>query len=69
MSSQSPVHAVRAALESERLQLVEKLAADGIQAGDTLHRLAILQMALTAVREEIEKHGVQIGGGGEKELA
>jgi hypothetical protein len=68
MSAQYPVHSLRSTLEAERLKLVKKLATD-VQAADTVQQLAIVQTALTAVREEIEEHSVQVGGGGERALA
>ena len=69
MSAQRPVHSLRGALEAERIKLVEKMAATGTPAPDIIQQLAIIQTALTAVREEIEEHSVRSGGGGERELA
>ncbi|VTZ26682.1 conserved hypothetical protein [Methylocella tundrae] len=69
MSDSSPIHALRANLEAARLQAVEELAAKGASLSpDGLQKLASLQLALTAVREEIEAHDVKIGGGGEVPL-
>lgn len=48
-----------------RLQLVEELAAKGGPLPpDTLQKIALIQSALTAVREEIKNHEVKVGGGG-----
>jgi hypothetical protein len=59
-----PVHALRANLESARLKAVETLAAkEGSISPDALRDLATLQLALTAVREEIESHGGKLGWG------
>lgn len=68
MSAQHPVHSLRNALEDERLKLVEELAAKGLEATDIIKQLALVQAALTAVRDEIEEHSMHLGGGGEKEL-
>jgi hypothetical protein len=35
---------------------------------DTLQKIALIQSALTAVREEIKNHEVKVGGGGELPL-
>jgi hypothetical protein len=68
MSEPHPVHALLAKLEAERLKLVKKLAADGTLPNEAVRELANLQAALTAVREEMEAHGPQVGWGGETEL-
>jgi hypothetical protein len=68
MPAPHPVHTLRAKLEAERLKLVEKLAADGAPSDEALRGLANLQAALTAVREEIEMHGVKLGWGSETPL-
>jgi hypothetical protein len=68
MPSPHPVHALRAKLEAERLRRVEKLAADGALSVDAVKELASFQAALTAVREEIEAHAVQLGWGGGEAL-
>ena len=68
MPASHPVHTLRANLESERLKLVEKLAVDGVLNADSLRELATIQEALTAVREEIETHGVRLGWGDAEEL-
>jgi hypothetical protein len=64
-----PIHHLRDALEAARLQSVEELAAKGGSLPtDLLQRIALLQSALAAVREEIEAHTVRIGGGSEQPL-
>ena len=67
MPAQYPVHSLRSTLEAERLNLVKRLAT-GTRAADTVQQLAVIQTALTAVREELEKHSVQVGGGSETGL-
>jgi HEAT repeat protein len=58
------VQALGAALEAQRLQAVESLAAHGSPlARDSLQELATLQAALTAVREVIETHSFRLGWG------
>lgn len=65
----TPVHDLEARLEAARLRAVEALAATpGEPSVEALQSVAHLQMALTAVREEIAAHGVKIGGGGETPL-
>ena len=68
MPASHPVHTLRANLETERLRLVEKLAAGSTLSAETLRELATFQAALTAVREEIETHSVRLGWVGDKEL-
>jgi hypothetical protein len=64
-----PVHALRARLEDERLDAVQRLAAGGTAPHSTaLTELAYIQLALTAVREEIEAHSVKLGWGSEEAL-
>jgi hypothetical protein len=64
-----PVHALRARLEDERLDAVQKLAATSTALNSAaLSELAYLQLALTAVREEIEAHSVKLGWGSEETL-
>jgi hypothetical protein len=64
MTTTHPVHTLRAALEAERLKAVESLAASaGTAPPDALRQLATLQMALMAVREEIETHSIRLGWG------
>jgi hypothetical protein len=69
MKTSHPVHALRANLEAARLKAVETLAAaKGVLTTDALQELAILQVALTAVQQEIDAHGVKLGWGGADEL-
>ena len=64
-----PVHHLQARLEAARLRAVEALAATaGEPSAQALESIAHLQMALMAVREEIEAHEVKIGGGSEEPL-
>jgi hypothetical protein len=67
-----PVHQLRDALEAHRLEEIERLAKICLSAGglppDSFNALAHLQLALTAVREEISAHDVKLGGGSEKPL-
>ena len=54
-----PVHTLRTNLEVARLSAVETLAATKSAVPiDALRELAVMQAALTAVREEIQIHGV-----------
>jgi phosphoribosylformylglycinamidine (FGAM) synthase-like amidotransferase family enzyme len=69
MATHHPVHALRSALETARLKAIEELAAKGgISSSDALRELAALQIALTAVREEIKAHGARLGWGAGNEL-
>jgi len=68
MSAPHPVHALLAKLEAERLKLVKKLAADGMLSNEAVRELANLQVALVAVREEIEAHNPKVGWGDETGL-
>jgi hypothetical protein len=70
MAEKLPIHSLAANLESERLKEIQALAAKGgIPSADALQRLAFLHAALVAVREEIVKHSVGLGGGSEEGLA
>jgi len=70
MSEKLPIHSLVANLESERLKEIQALAAKGgTPSADALQRLASLQAALVAVREEIDAHSIHIGGGSEEPLA
>jgi hypothetical protein len=70
MSEKLPIHSLAANLESERLKEIQALAAKGgTPSADALQRLASLQAALVAVREEIDAHAMNIGGGSEEPLA
>lgn len=68
----TPIHTLRDALETARLQAIQELAStDGTTPSistETLQRVAFLQLALVAVREELAAHEVKVGGGGEKPL-
>ena len=64
MAEKLPIHSLAANLESERLKEIQALAAKGgTPSADALQKLAFLQAALVAVREEIDAHSVRIGGG------
>jgi hypothetical protein len=66
MTHLSTIQDLRASLEAARLAAIEELAArGGVLTPDALEKIAHLQMALAAVREEIEDHAVKIGGGEE----
>ena len=72
MIKRMPIHALRDALEAASLQAIQELApADGTIASvstEALQRVAFLQLALVAVREELAAHEVKIGGGSEQPL-
>ena len=69
MTNLHPVHALLANLEAARLKVVETLAAnEGPLTPDALRELAIIHAALSAVREEIETHGIRMGWGNKGEL-
>jgi hypothetical protein len=63
MPERHPVQALRAALETARLEVIEQLARspDPLTGGD-LQLLATIHTALSAIREEIQAHGVGWGG-------
>jgi hypothetical protein len=66
-----PVHALKNVLETARLNAIEELAAGGVTpavSAETLRRIAFIQMALVAAREEIAAHEIKVGGGGEQPL-
>jgi hypothetical protein len=67
-----PIHHLEAALEATRLHEIKSLAAKGASGrtipAEVLGPLAHVQLALTAVREEIAAHSVKLGGGSEKPL-
>ena len=66
MTKLHPVHVLQANLVATRLKVVETLAAkEGPPAPDALRELATIHAALSAVREEIETHGVRLGWGNE----
>ena len=69
MTDTHPVHALRTRLEDERLDAVLKLAATGVVPNSSaLSELAHIQLALTAVREEVAAHSVKLGWGSEEAL-
>jgi hypothetical protein len=60
-----PVHALEAILETARFKAVEELASKaGVPSNDDVRNLAMLQAALTAVREEIDDEADKRGWGG-----
>jgi hypothetical protein len=63
-----PVHALRARLEDQRLDAVQRLAAGAVSNSGALTELAYIQLALTAVREEIDVHAVKLGWGSKETL-
>ncbi len=74
MTATHPIHALRASLEDKRLEAVQALADLGATAGTPLDptilaELALIQLALTAVREEIDAHSVKLGWGSAEALA
>ena len=69
MTKLHPVHALQANLEAARLKVVETLAGkESPPTSDALRELATIHAALSAVREEIETHGVRLGWGNEDAL-
>ena len=72
MAQRMPIHALRDTLEAARLQAAQKLVSAGGAApsisDEALQRVAFLQIALVAVREELAAHEVKVGGGGEQPL-
>ena len=69
MTKLHPVHVLQANLEAARLKVIETLAArEGAPTPDALRELATVHAALSAVREEIETHGVRLGWGNKDEL-
>ena len=72
MAKRTPIHALRDTLEAARLQAIQELASTDATAAsistEALRRVAALQVALVAVREELAAHEVKIGGGGEQPL-
>ena len=68
MTKPHPVHDLRANLEAARLKLVETLAGQEFPpTSDALRELATIS-ALSAVQEEIERHGARLGWGSTDEL-
>ena len=69
MTEHHPIHTLKANLEAARLKAVERLAAsDAALFPHTLGELAVIQAALTAVREEIAAHATQVAWASPKEL-
>ena len=72
MGKPTPIHTLKDTLEAARLQAVQKLASTvettPSVSDDAVRRVAFLQLALTAVREELAAHEVKVGGGGEQPL-
>lgn len=68
MAKDHPIHALRSNLEKARLRAVESLAASSALSPGALNELMTLQVALTAVREEIATYGASLGSGAEREL-
>lgn len=69
--SDIPVRSLRERLEEERLKAVEALAshsADPLPA-DLQRRVGELHLALSAVADEIDRHAVKLGYGGEASRA
>jgi hypothetical protein len=59
MAEQHPVQALRVALETSRLDLIERLAKSSSPVAESnLQLLATIQTALSAVREEVQAHGL-----------
>ena len=63
MAKRMPIHALRDTLEAARLQAIQELAlAEGTAPSvstETFERVAFLQIALVAVREELAAHAVK----------
>ena len=65
-----PIHSLGERLEAARMEAIEKLAGStSAISNEALQRLVFVQIALTAVREEILAHETRLGGGSEKPLA
>jgi hypothetical protein len=64
MTDRTPVHDLQKALAAARLRAVEELAAKGgTLPPDDLQKLATLQTALSAVKEELTEHEGKLGWG------
>ena len=72
MAKRTPIHTLRDTLATARLQAIRELASTGETtpsiSTEVLQRVAVLQVALVAVREELAAHEVKLGGGGEQPL-
>ena len=70
MTEMKPVHALQTALEVARMREIREISKAPSQlSNEALRRIVIVQVALTAVREEIAAHEVKVGGGSERPLA
>jgi hypothetical protein len=67
-----PIHALKDTLEAARLQAIQELASadevTSVVSTEILRRVAFVQIALIAVREELAAHEPQLGGGSEQPL-
>jgi len=66
-----PIYLLKARLEEARLEAIEALEkhADSPELpGDLLRRVIDLQIALMAIRDEIEHHQPHVGSGGEQPI-
>ena len=72
MAKRMPIQALRDTLEAARSQAIQELAsAEGTTPSvstEALQRVAFLQIALVAVREDLAAHAVKVGGGSEQPL-
>jgi hypothetical protein len=69
LDNNHPAQVLRTRLEDQRLSAVQTLAStDAAVNPDALNELACLQLALTAVREEIAEHSVKFGWGSPEAL-
>jgi hypothetical protein len=70
LDTDTPVRSLRQRLEEERLVAIDALAKhpeDRLPA-DLLRHVAELHLALSAVVDEIDRHAVKVGYGGEEPL-
>jgi hypothetical protein len=72
MAKRMTVHALRDTLEAARLHAIKELASANettpAVSTEALRRIAFLQIALVAVREELAAHEVKVGRGAEQPL-
>jgi hypothetical protein len=65
MATDHPVQTFQTALELARREVIDRLArSSDALIGTDLHLLATIQTALSAVREEMQSHGLGYGGEG-----
>jgi hypothetical protein len=65
MTKPHPAPTLEKNLETARLKAIEELASKGgALSPESVRDLAAIQAALTAVRQEIDDHGVKLGWGG-----